>query len=219
MGVLGQLFSHEFDAINQLLRLGIPDIVSTTGGQYYYTEFGDMPDMLHGAFEYRKKGITLTYSANLTSSKVRERTIYGTEAFMELGGILTMTPDGESKKYMSLFEKGLVASTKPMLKIKKGSSLSSSATSLNSDVDAVSRATSSYYSSRGLSSTNIDGREWDVTHLHLKEWLDCIRNGGKTSANIDMAIEEGITIAMAQISYREQCRTSWDPVNKKILRL
>jgi len=85
-------------------------------------------------------------------------------------------------------------------------------------VDAVTTATSQYYASRGLTSTTIDGREWDVTHLHLKEWLDCIRNGGETSANIDKAFDEGVVIAMADISYREKCRTGWDPVNRRIVR-
>ncbi len=61
--------------------------------------------------------------------------------------------------------------------------------------------------------------EWDVAHLHLKEWLDCIRHGGETSANIDMAIQEAVVIAMADISYREQCRTSWDPEKRMILRV
>jgi hypothetical protein len=61
--------------------------------------------------------------------------------------------------------------------------------------------------------------EWDVTQLHLKEWLDCIRNGGEPSANIDKAFEEAVVIAMADISYREQRRTSWDSVNKQIVRL
>ena len=45
-GIFGQLFSHEYDAVNQLLNIGIPKTVAATGGQYYFTEFGDLPDML-----------------------------------------------------------------------------------------------------------------------------------------------------------------------------
>jgi len=96
-----------------------------------------------------------------------------------------------------------------MLEITKGSRFSTA-------VDAASSASVSYYASRGLTTTNIEGREWDVTSLHLKEWLDCIPNGGETSAIIEMAIQEAVIIAMADISYREQCRTSWDPKNRKI---
>lgn len=211
-GLYGQLFSHEFDAVNQLLHLGIPDLVSATGGQYYYTEFGDIPDLLHTSFEYRKKGTTLTYSANLTSSKGRPRTVYGKDASMTIGADLSMTPDGNSEKYRELIDRGLIDPSKPMVEIRAGDDLSSA-------VDAVSGASVSYYAARGLTTTSIGGSEWDVTGLHLKEWLDCIRTGGVTSANIDMALQESVVLAMADISYREKCRTAWDPVNKKILRV
>lgn len=211
-GLYGQLFSHEFDAVNQLLHLGIPEIVSATGGQYYYNDFGQIPDMLHTSYEYRDKGISLTYSANLTSSKTRPRTIYGRDASMTVGDNLTMTPDGNSERYAGLLENKLVDPSRPMLEILKGSTLEES-------IDAVSSATAQYYASRGLITTTIEGREWDVTHLHLKEWLDCIRNGGETSANIEMAFQEAVVIAMSDISYREQCRTRWDAENKRIVRV
>jgi predicted dehydrogenase len=210
-GLFGQLFSHEYDAVNQLLNIGIPETVVATGGQYFYKDFGDIPDVLHTAFEYPDKGLALTYSANLTSSRPRSRTIYGQDASLTVGENLTVTPDGGSKRFAGLIKNGLVDPSSPMLEILKGASPRDA-------VDAVTTATSQYYASRGLTSTTIDGREWDVTHLHLKEWLDCIRNGGETSANIDKAFDEGVVIAMADISYREKCRTGWDPVNRRIVR-
>lgn len=210
-GLYGQLFSHEYDAVNQLLDLGIPQTVAASGGQYFYTEFGDMPDVLHTSLEYPDRGLTLTYSANLTSSKSRPRTIYGREASMTVGENLTMTLDGRSEKYTGLLELENVDPSTPILEILKGSSLQQS-------IDAVSSPTSRYYASRGLTTTTIGGTEWDVTHLHLREWIDCIRNGGETSANIEKAYVEAVALAMADISYREQCRTRWDPVNKRILR-
>jgi predicted dehydrogenase len=211
-GLFGQLFSHEFDAVNQLLNLGIPNTVSSTGGQYFYKEIGDMPDVLHTSFEYADKGTTLTYSANLTSSKNRPRTIYGRDASMTVGGDLTVTPDVKSEQYAGLLGKGLVDSSRPMLEILEGSDISD-------PIDAVTSASIKYYASRGLTTTTIDGQQWDVTQLHLKEWLDCIRDGGETSANIEKAFQEAVVIAMADISYREKCRTGWDPVNQRITRL
>jgi predicted dehydrogenase len=211
-GLFGQLFSHEFDAVNQLLNLGIPNAVSSTGGQYFYKELGDMPDVLHTSFEYADKGTTLTYSANLTSSKSRPRTIYGRDASMTIGADLTMTPDAGSERYAGLLDKGLADSSRPMLEILEGADISS-------PIDAVTSASVKYYAARGLTRTFIDGKEWDVTQLHLKEWLDCIRFGGEPSANIEKALEEAVVIAMADISYREQRRTSWDPVNKQIVRI
>jgi len=211
-GLYGQLFSHEFDAMNQLLGIGIPDTVVATGGQYSYTGFGDIPDVLHTNFEFPDKGFTLTYSANLTSSKYRPRSIYGQDAWMAVGGDLTVTPDGQSEKYSDMIKRRLVNPSAPMIEIKRGSFTASA-------VDAVSSASTRYYEDRGLVSTNIGGRIWDVNHLHLKEWIDCIRNGGAPSANIEKAYEVGVTIAMADISYREKCRTKWDPQQRKIIRL
>lgn len=210
--LFGQLFSHEYDAVNQLLDMGIPKTVFSSGGQYTYKEFGDMPDMLHTTFEYPHKDLTLTYSANLTSSKARGRTIYGQDAAMTMGGTLSVVPDGSSGQFADLLERGLVDSGSPMLELLQGSRPASV-------VDAVSSATAQYYASRGLTSTSIGGQEWDVTHLHLKEWLDCIRNGGTPSANIEKAFEEGVVIAMADISYRENCRTEWDPEARRIKRM
>ena len=42
-GLIGQLFTHEFDAVNQLLRIGIPKSVVTSGGIYYWKDNRDMP--------------------------------------------------------------------------------------------------------------------------------------------------------------------------------
>jgi predicted dehydrogenase len=210
--LFGQLFSHEYDAVNQLLNMGIPETVYSSGGQYTYTEFGDMPDVLHTTFEYPHKGLTLTYSANLTSSRARGRTIYGQDAAMTVGGALEVVPDGSSTLFEDLLQKGLIDPGSPMLEMLQGSRTATV-------VDAVSSATSQYYATRGLTSTSIGGENWDVTHLHLKEWLDCIRHGGTPSSNIEKAFDEGVVIAMADISYREKCRTRWDPDKRRIERI
>jgi DNA-binding transcriptional MerR regulator len=89
---------------------------------------------------------------------------------------------------------------------------------LDSAVDAVTSASVQYYVSRGLVSTNIGGKEWDPDHLHLREWIDCIRNEGTPSSDIEKAYSEAVTLAMADISYRENCRTQWNQVEKKIER-
>jgi predicted dehydrogenase len=212
-GLYGQLFSHEYDAVNQLLNVGIPKTVAATGGQYYYTDYyGQMPDVLHTNFEFPDKGFTLTYSANLTSSKNRPRTVYGKDAFMTFGSELTLTPDGDSEKYADLLKRGLVDPSRPMIDIRPGASLDSA-------LDAVTSASVQYYASRGLVSTNIGGKEWDPNHLHLREWIDCIRNGGTPSSDIEKAYPEAVTLAMADISYRENCRTQWNPDEKKIERI
>jgi predicted dehydrogenase len=208
MGMIGQLFTHEFDAVNQLLRIGIPASAVASGGIYYWKDNREIPDVLHAVFEYPDKEITLTYSANLASSRQRGRVFNGHDASMDLGGSLSITADWDSTKYRKQLDQGMIDVSIPMINISPGS---------GGSVDAITSATEKYYASRGLTTTNIDGREVDVTHLHMKEWIDCIRYGGETSANIERAFEEGVTCVMANKSYLEKRRVEWDPVNRRIL--
>ncbi|MPN07754.1 hypothetical protein SDC9_155026 [bioreactor metagenome] len=84
-------------------------------------------------------------------------------------------------------------------------------------IDAVTSASEKYYADRGLTNTVINGRQVDVTHLHLREWLNGIRENKTPSANIDVAYEEGIACLMAHYSYLEKRQVFWDKENKKII--
>jgi len=194
--------------VNQLLRIGIPKYAVSSGGIYYWKDDRDMPDVLHCAFEYPDRELTLTYSANLACSKDRGRVFMGHDATMELGASLSITADYDSTRYKKNIEAGFIDTSVPMLAIQPGS---------GGKVDAVTSATEKYYAARGLTTTNINGREVDVTHLHLREWINCIRNGGTPSANIERTFEEGVACLMAHKSYLEHRRVEWDPVNRKIV--
>jgi predicted dehydrogenase len=206
-GMLGQLFSHEYDAVNQLLRIGIPKSAVASGGIYYWKDNREIPDTLQAVFEYPDKELTLLYSACLSNSRPRGRVFMGDDASMELGASLSITANHDSAKYKQKIKDGMIDTNVPMLTISSGSG----------KIDAISSATEKYYSSRGLTSTVINGRVIDVTHLHIKEWINCIRNGGETSDNIERAFEEGITILMAHKSYIEKRRVEWDPVQRRII--
>ncbi len=207
MGMIGQLFTHEYDAINQLLNIGIPSSVVASGGIYYWRDNREIPDVLHCVFEYPDKLMTLIYSADLANSRNRGRVFMGHDASMELGDSMKIIADRDSTKYKEQIRSGMIETNGPMISISPNSG----------SIDAVSTPTEQYYASRGLTTTNINGTNIDVTHLHIREWIDVIRNGGTTAANIDRGWEEGVTCQMANISYREKRRTEWDPVNKKII--
>lgn len=207
LGMIGQLFTHEYDAVNQLLRMGIPATASASGGIYYWRDNREIPDVLHCVFEYPEKRMSLIYSADLASARDRGRVFMGHDASMELGESLSIKADYDSTRYKKQIEAGLIDTNSPMLSIQPGSG----------KIDAVSSATEKYYASRGLTTTNINGQAVDVTHLHMKEWIDCIRNGGVPSANIERAFEEGVTCLMAQKSYLEKRQVSWDPVKRHII--
>jgi len=207
IGLIGQLFTHEFDAVNQLLHIGIPKSVVSSGGIYFWKDNREMADMLQCVFEYPEKDLTLLYSASLSSSRSRGRIFMGHDASMELGNSIDITADRDSTRYQKQIKEGLIDTSGPMISFNPTSG----------KIDAVTSATEKYYAARGLISTNINGREVDITYLHIREWINCIRNGKKPSANIEMAFEEGITCMMAHKAYVEKRRVEWDPVNRKII--
>ncbi|WP_294080775.1 Gfo/Idh/MocA family protein [Proteiniphilum sp. UBA5384] len=206
-GMIGQLFTHEYDAVNQLLRIGIPKSVASSGGIYYWKDNREMPDSLHCVFEYPDKELTLMYSGNLASSRSRGRVFMGHDASMELGNNIKITVDKNSTQYQKGIVSGLIDTGSPILSFNPNAG----------QIDAVTSASEKYYADRGLTNTIINGQQVDVTHLHLREWLNCIRNGKTPSANIEVAYEEGITCLMAHRSYLEKRQVFWDDENKKIV--
>jgi predicted dehydrogenase len=207
MGMIGQLFTHEFDAVNQLLGIGIPASVVCSGGIYYWKDNREIPDVLNAVFEYPDRDLSLVYSASLASGRQRGRVLMGHDAAMELGESLSITADPDSTRYKKQIEEGIINTSEPMVSFIPN----------YGNVDAFTSATSKYYASKGLITTDIDGRQVDLVHLHLREWLHCIRNGETPSANIDRAYEEGVACLMANISYLEKRRVEWDAVNRKIV--
>ena len=61
------------------------------------------------------------------------------------------------------------------------------------------------------------GKNIDITHLHIKEWIDVIRNGGTTGCNIEKAFDDTVAVLMVHKSYVENRSVKWDPIKRKIV--
>ncbi len=205
-GIGGQLFSHEFDAVNGILEYGIPKTCMATGGIYHYNDGRDIPDVFQAVYEYPDKGMALLYSATLMNSRSRGRFFMGRDATMEIGGDLKITADAKSEKYKSKLKSGIISVEQPLLSLNS-----------NSGIDGVSSATAQYYAGRGLTDVVINGKKVDVTHLHIKEWLNSIRHGSPVSCGIEVSFEEAITVIMSTKSYREKRMVTWDPIKRRII--
>ena len=206
-GLSGDLLTHEYDAMNQILDLGIPQYASSSGGIYYFKDGRTVPDVLQTVFEFPDKNLSMLYSASLASSKDRGKVIMGHDGNMELGQSLTIMADRNSTRYADKIKDKVIDPSRPIYTYIPG----------RKNVDAVSSATEQYFAGRGLLYTYRNGRRVDTTHLHIKEWLEAIRNGDKTSCNIDMGFEEAMTAHMGTIAYREGRRVEWDAENEKII--
>jgi hypothetical protein len=134
----------------------------------------------------------------------------GHDATLELGQTLSVWADSDSTKYKGRIESGIIDPASPIVRYRPPE---------NQSVDAVTSATSKYFADRGLMYTYQSGKRVDTTHLHLGEWLDCIRNGGNPSCNIYQGFQEAITAHMATQSYLKGQRVYWDTESEQILTL
>ncbi|MBE0673107.1 MAG: Gfo/Idh/MocA family oxidoreductase [Bacteroidales bacterium] len=206
-GLSGDLLTHEYDAMNQIFGFGIPDTALSSGGIYFFKDGRSVPDVLHTVFEFEKQELTMLYSATLASSRSRGKVIMGHDGTMEVGNSLTVYADRSSTKYSKEISEGIINPDLPVLTYTPG----------RKNVDAVTSATEQYFAGRGLLYTYRGGKRVDTTHLHIREWLSCIRNGGTPSCNIEQGFEEAITAHMGTISYHEGRRVRWDRDKEQII--
>jgi predicted dehydrogenase len=212
-GLSGDLFTHEYDSMNMILDLGIPKSAVATGGIYFYKDSREVPDVYQAVYEYPDRDLTLLYSATLASNTKRGKLIMGNDATMDLGQLhasaLAVTADFDSPRYKEKIKNRIIDTSLPMFTYTPGSS----------GFDAVTSATEQYFAGRGLLYTYRDGKRVDTTHLHIKEWLNAIRNNGKTSCGVDLGFQEAVTAHMGTMSYRLGRKIEWDHENNKIVEI
>ncbi|MCP4048825.1 MAG: Gfo/Idh/MocA family oxidoreductase [Gammaproteobacteria bacterium] len=218
-GLSGDLLSHDYDRINCVLNMGIPDSVMSSGGIYTHRDGRNVPDVMQVCMDYSnpknapvhddgsKRGMTILYSATLGNEHTRPTLLMGHDGTMELDNRLRIFTDRNSTKYAALIEAGTFQPDIPVFEYDPATE----------GLDAVTSATTAYFANKGLLWTYRDGKRVDPTYLHLREWLSCIRHGGKPSCGIDEGFEEAITAHMAGLSYKLGRRIDWDPVKEEIV--
>ena len=207
-GLSGDLLTHEFDAVNQILQTGIPHSATSSGGIYYFKDGRTVPDVLQTTFEWPDRDLTMLYSATLASSRNRGKVFMGHDASMEVSDILVLTADRNSDRYAEKIKDGTIPTDQPFFTYVPG----------QSKVDAVTSATELYFAQRGLLYTYVNGKRYDTTHLHIREWLECIRQGKTPSCNIDRGFEEAMTAHMGTRAYLEGRTMYWDKDKEEIVR-
>ncbi|WP_106830825.1 Gfo/Idh/MocA family protein [Parabacteroides pacaensis] len=207
-GLSGDLLTHEFDAVNQIMKVGIPHSATSSGGVYFFKDGRTVPDVLQTTFEFPDRGLTMLYSATLASSRGRGKVFMGHDASMEVSNILSITVDSNSTRYADKIKKGIIRTDAPFYNYVPGRNSS----------DAMTSPTELYFAKRGLLYTYVNGKRYDTTHLHIREWLECIRQGKTPSCNIDQAFQEAMTAHMGTRAYLEGRTMYWDPEKEEIVR-
>jgi predicted dehydrogenase len=206
-GMSGDLLTHEFDAVNMIMNLGIPKSATSSGGIYYFKDGRTVPDVFCVTFEYPDRDLTLLYNGTLANGKPRRKLFMGHDAYMEVGGGLTVSVDAQSTRYKEKLEAGIIDADLPLLAYNPG----------QRTLDAVTSATEKYFADRGLSYTYRAGKRVNTTTLHIAEWLNAIRNEGKISCDIEQGFQEAITAHMATQSYLEGRKVIWDEVKQRVI--
>ncbi|MDH5399801.1 MAG: Gfo/Idh/MocA family oxidoreductase [Cyclobacteriaceae bacterium] len=220
-GLSGDLMSHDYDRINCVLGMGMPKYVNASGGIYAHNDGREVPDVMQVAMEYPdfsvgssrepglEKGMTFVYSATLGNQYNRGTLLMGHDATMELGNTLTLHADSNSTRFKDMMKNGMIDPSIPIYSYNPQSD----------QVDGVTSATAKYFADKGLLWTFRDGKRVDSAHLHLKEWLNAIRNGTPVSCGIKEGFEEAMSSHMGGISWKAGRRMEWDPVKEEIIAL
>ena len=199
-GLSGDLLTHDYDAINQILDLGIPKSVTASGGIYYYKDGREVPDVFNVLFEYPDRDLTFQYSATLANEYSRPNVIMGHDATMEVGNTLMVYPDPRSTRYEKMMNEGKIDLELPLFSYTSGAE----------GLDAITSATERYFASKGLLYTFRNGKRVDVTHLHIADWLDSIRTNSLPACHIDYGFEEAVAAHMGTLSLKLKRKIEWD---------
>jgi hypothetical protein len=168
----------------------------------------EYPDFFMGSSQEKgkEKGMTFMYSATLGNQFDRGTILMGHDGTMELGNSMTIYADPRSTRYADWIKKGLVRENVPLYSYDPRAK----------GLDGVTSATARYFADKGLLFTYRDGKRVDSTHLHIREWLSCIRNGGKPSCSIEEGFQEAIAAHMGTLSLKTGRRVEWDSQNNRI---
>ena len=166
-------------------------------------------DVFQVTYEWPDKDLTVVYNATLANNHRRGQIYFGDEATMDLTHGVDVYADPQSKQYIELIKKGSVKLDEPMVSYRNVA---------GKGIEAITSATAQWTVAKGLLYTYRGGRMISTTYLHLKNWIDHIRdNNPNTMCDITDGFQEAITAHMATMSLLKGCRTRWDPVNDKVI--
>jgi predicted dehydrogenase len=190
-GIAGDLMSHQWDGINTIVGMGIPEAVQTQGSLYFWKQDREVPDQWHVMFEYPRKELTCTFACTFHNRHHGTNTyIFGRDATIEVSSEHCRLYDAEWKPG---YEKRLAEARKKY-----------EAAGLD---PRIATPEPEYNFKRG---------DLQVTS-HQRDWIDSIRSGQVPRCGMDRAFEEGVTIVMAVESYFKERKVKWDPVNESIV--
>ncbi len=190
-GIAGDLMSHQWDGVNMIMGMGIPEACQTQGGLYFWKQDREVPDMWHTLFDYSKKDLAVTFACTFHNRHQGSGTyILGRDASIEVDGT-------SCKVYGAEWKPEHIAK---MAKARK------------EPVNAGRRTGDL------IIPPDYDMKPGEIkATTHQEDFIDCIRTGQRPRCDIDRAWEEAVTIVMSVESFRRERKVRWDPVKEEIV--
>ncbi len=190
-GIAGDLMSHQWDSINMVVGMGIPEAMQTQGALYFWTEDRDVPDQWHALMEYPKQKLTVTFACTFHNRHHGTCTyLFGRDASLEVA---------------SGFCRVYGAEWKPEYAEKAARARREAVAQGRDPRDLIIPPDYSYKPG-----------EIKVTS-HMQNFIDAIRGVDRARCDIDRGFQEAVTIAMAVESYRKERKIRWDTAKEEFV--
>ena len=191
-GTVTDFGTHRFDTVHQIMGVDASLSVVATGNRYALNDGGEMPDVLQVTYEY--PGFTLSYEAcNLNGHGLGGRTpgmaYYNARDRAD-------RPNGEAYYGTNgaVFADRIGFEIYPELKPVPPQDLYESERPL----------ASGYRMERKQVSTT------DATGLHVKNFIECVRNRQKPAADVEIGHRSTIVAHLGNIAYKTRQKLHWD---------
>jgi len=190
-GIAGDLMSHQWDGVNMIMGMGIPESAVTQGGLYYWKEDREVPDMWHVVFDYPKQELAILFGCTFHNRHMGTTTqILGRDASLEVESSFCRLYGGEWK---------------PEFRDKLARARKEAAEAGRNLEDVV--IPPDYSMKRG--ELTVSG--------HMRDFIDCVRSRQLPRCHIGRAFEEAVAIVMSVDSFRQGRKVRWDPAAEDIV--
>lgn len=85
-GLAGDCMSHQWDGVNMIVEMGIPETAVTHGATYCWEDDRDVPDQWHVVLDYPKRKLAVVFGSAVHNGRAgRFNQLLGREATLEVG--------------------------------------------------------------------------------------------------------------------------------------
>jgi len=192
-GIAGDLMSHQWDGVNMIGGMGIPETVQTMGGLYFWKQDREVPDQWHVMYEYPKKQMNMTFACTFHNRHHGTNTfIFGRDATIEV-----------AERHCRVY----TAEWKPEAQAKLAAARKK-AEELGLDPEMANLLAEPEYQWK---------RNENPVSNHMRNWVDSIRGQDKPRCGMNQAWEEAVCIVMSVESFFKERKVKWDPVNEVVV--